>query len=674
MKLKRKVEKRSKIPRPMLYYGLLGIVLCFILLLGREFYLHQVQKKAEEPRVVLTTQWQETDGNTVPLPLVLKDGEFYVQKFYMVEKGITGLAVGIDNWEEHATGELEVFLRKEGETSWLKEWKLNLSDYPFSGFVYLGLEERIEASAGEVYELAFRANKEEGESIQLLTNYKTEYIYGVEEGGDASEDWVLQFKLYSGTNRILKYFYLLILLGILLGGFLLVLLNLGRMRFELKSGILICYLSCFFAVAVPPLYAPDEGSHFITAYTQGSQWLGEDILDEDGRISGEREAEIFLKTREPIGVNHYVEYIRGIGNRYNGLRDEKVTVLRSPLSMQHLGYFPQAFGVFLVRLFHGNGYQMFLLSRIFAGLVFSFLMYWAIRLTPVGKEIFAILGILPMTLQEVASFSYDSLLNGILFFQIAYLLYLAYKKNRVTWKDGLLLLGTTVVVVPIKFIYFILMGLGILIPSRKFGGLKNKILCGLGLSSFATLLIVFSRLHQIQNAIASTGGSISDGLRIYSLSDCLKAPLEVGGLFLRTLREFSSFYLESMLGQYLGRLDIDISGGIILLFSFLLFLSVLQMEEERRLLKQEKWILGALCAGGVFVIFVVFLLSETYIGSDYILGIQGRYFLPLLPLALLLFQNKIIVLKKEISTWILTGGVVLEWFTILKVVHYIITR
>ena len=68
-----------------------------------------------------------------------------------------------------------------------------------------------------------------------------------------------------------------------------------------------------------------------------------------------------------------------------------------------LFYYPQALGLFLSRVFSMSVYGGVVLSRICNLLVFLFLAYLALRITPVFKNIMAVIGLFPITIYQAAS-------------------------------------------------------------------------------------------------------------------------------------------------------------------------------------------------------------------------------------------------------------------------------
>ena len=68
------------------------------------------------------------------------------------------------------------------------------------------------------------------------------------------------------------------------------------------------------------------------------------------------------------------------------------------------------------------------------------------------------------------------------------------------------------------------------------------------------------------------------------------------------------------------------------------------------------------------------LISYTYIGSDVINGVQGRYFLPVLPLALCLIQNKNVIVKQSIDKEVMLLVYALQLYTIWNITTYVVSR
>ena len=149
--------------------------------------------------------------------------------------------------------------------------------------------------------------------------------------------------------------------------------------------------------------------------------------------------------------------------------------------------------------------------------------------------------------------------------------------------------------------------------------------------------------------------------------DCFK-------IVFQSITENISFYVESLVGSSLGWFAIEIPGLIIIGFVILLLISSLQEENKSQLSGIQRGVIVGIGGGISLLVMLTFLIAETYIGSDTIIGVQGRYFLPILPLILVSLKNKTIVLKKNINNSIIICALILEMATIMEITKQVICR
>ena len=470
-----------------------------------------------------------------------------------------------------------------------------------------------------------------------------------------------------------KYFYFLVVAIIFLL-FIISYILLISIRKKECIFVTIAFLTgCLYILILPPYSVPDEGVHFITAYAQSSGILGREIEDRNGNVIFEPDGASFFVKKDYPDKSSYVTYIRGIFNKEVDVIQHDVSSRKS-LNKKNLAYVPQVLGLILGRLLNVNGIWLFLLGRIMALLFYCFLMFWSIRLIPnFGKNILFIVGLLPMTMQQVMSYNYDSILFGVSFFAISYILYLAFDltKEKIVLKDYLILGLVIIVIVPIKFIYIILLGLGLLIPKEKFGNKKNKIISALFTIILSLVIMCAIRWGVIENAVSSGGET---GLSTYKLVDCIKSPVHIFVLFFKTMQVNGSFYLQSMIGTPLGWLEISVPYIVVYGFALLLACSILEPLGGKQWKKSERIWSFMLAIGIGILVFLALLIDGTYVGADYIWGVQGRYFIPVLPLVLFALQNQKVILKEKIDTFLISGLLVLQVITVLRVVSVVTAR
>ena len=75
-------------------------------------------------------------------------------------------------------------------------------------------------------------------------------------------------------------------------------------------------------------------------------------------------------------------------------------------------YYLPALGITIGRVLHFGSMLTFLLGRFFNLLLYTALVGLAIKVIPKGKMILFMVAMLPMSLQQAASFSYDAMINA----------------------------------------------------------------------------------------------------------------------------------------------------------------------------------------------------------------------------------------------------------------------
>lgn len=471
-------------------------------------------------------------------------------------------------------------------------------------------------------------------------------------------------------------------------------------------------LGIFYLLVLPPLSAPDEISHYMGAYQLSSRILGqtsnavtghvlvrpqdiwlEDVEDcweyeksEDGYVQpvaettadsgflGETLMEETYKTIREQGI---------LGRKYPLTAEDQEEPTQSlilspypPVLTTPVAYIPQALGISLARLFHMNTIMVVYLGRLFNLLFFVGMTFLAMKRLPFGKEVLFGVALLPMTLHLSASFSYDVMILGCMFYLTAVCLDLAYEKEKVHIKDVAVLAALMAAAGPCKLIYGVLMGLCLLIPVRKFGGWKPwwaAAACVFAAWGLSMMLIngqtIVSYATETESVVpwAEEAG--------YSLTLLLHRPLQAVRMFYQTLLWQADYYHMTMIGAYLGNLDmvLDVPYLVVVMFTAGLFCLAVKKPGERQVMSvgNRVWV-AVLCGLCAFAAMVSMLIAWTPLSSQVINGVQGRYFLPFLPVLLMAFKNDLIVLTKNGNRSILylmccaNGYVVLRLFSVVS--------
>jgi len=477
----------------------------------------------------------------------------------------------------------------------------------------------------------------------------------------------------------------------------------------LAAGIILGLLYLF---VLPPLSAPDEISHYMGAYQLSSRFLGqpsnavtghvlvrgqdiwlEDVGDcweyeesEDGYLQPVAETTAESGYLGEVLEERTYGTIRqqGIGGRrypkgaegYGGLEQSLVLSPYPPVITTPAAYIPQALGISLARLLRLNSIMLVYLGRLCNLLFFVGMTFLAMKRLPFGKEVLFGVALLPMTLHLSASFSYDVMILGCMFYLTAVCLDLAYEKERVKARDVAVMAALMAAAGPCKLIYGILMGLCLLIPVKKFGGWKNWFLAAGAVAAawgFSMLLIngqtIVSYATETESVVpwAQEAG--------YSLSLLLHRPLQAVRMFYQTLLWQAEYYHMTMVGAYMGNLDVvlDVPYIIIMLFTIgLLCLAAKKPGEGQAMSAGNRIWIAVLCSLCGAAAMASMLIAWTPLSSPVISGVQGRYFLPFLPVLLMAFKNNFIILTKNENRSILylmccaNGYVLLRLYSVVS--------
>ena len=400
--------------RLLLGYAVIFIIISMFAALS---YRDMIGNASMTPKSELTVKNEIFMGVTtqhLPLP----EGTKVEQKLSMVSNEWSGFSLCMSGTPGNMEGYLDIRLKDEKGRE-IQTWIFDVKDFSTDGFYAFLLEKPIEVEPRDVYTVEIESHSTGVVPITFLTSYeKTEMIHYVTVDG-TEKDYALSYEILNGGNHALKFFYFAVFAGIVFCLGLTCLMLMFRVRKEAAFAVLAFVIGGIYMFIIPPYAVPDEAAHYVTVYAESSMLLNKPVTDENGMVLMDADAAVFLTRDECPTKSTYVRYFRGILNR-----DEDVDLVQTPtrtaLNMKNLGYIPQVLGVTLGRLLGANAVQVLFIGRVFAILWYCFIMYWSIRLIPGwGKNILFVIGLLPMTVQLIASYNYDSVLMGACFFLTA---------------------------------------------------------------------------------------------------------------------------------------------------------------------------------------------------------------------------------------------------------------
>lgn len=436
-----------------------------------------------------------------------------------------------------------------------------------------------------------------------------------------------------------------------------------------------------YSIVLPPFATPDESAHFISSYNISSSMLGREKISEEDRV-----------TQDPYEndgyFNRYIDFetYRYVYNSFHSsdqsflsFYDKQYNYIEGKSLFG--GHFVQAVAISIGRLAGFNYMQLAYFVR-FLNLVFYCVVgYFAVRIVPIGKLFMLCILFLPMVFELAASISYDGWVISFGFLYIAYCLRCIYVKERVNLKDMLLLFFLLYLCSNFKYVYYIMGGLLLLIPKEKYANRKQQYLL-LGIFAAFFLLLAGKMIversqpvtqEQIEQAEAEEKVVGSVRGQTYLLSDLLRHPKTLFTVYINTARDSFGGYLGQMLGASLGSLNIAVNSLYIYLLLIVLFLSAFPVPiEQNTINRNQVWVYAAVLCGVGAAILLSMLVAWTGITEDTIVGVQGRYLIPVLPLAGLLIGKLPVHIEKDISKKIICLMLLINFFVVFDVFEFCI--
>ncbi len=560
---------------------------------------------------------------------------------------------------------------------------------------------------------------------------------GLTVNGQTVEGMLAILGVYAQIGGFLtKFYWVIALLALILIGagwwmFTSKKVPLHRMVFCLVLG-----LGLLFNMVLPPYAAPDEQFHINQSFTLASTIYDPHLPVAQSHIHSTlrrpsdvdpivQDAETNVFTWQHIAKNLFTTN----HDPFTATHDFDEYQVDSSYTM----YWVSALGVlagFLLRL--GFVPTLFL-GRLTNLVFFAFLSAWAVKKAPVAKGVFATVALLPMTLHLAVSYSRDSNLLALTFLFTALVLDLAFgPKETLTWKQLIVPALAGLLIVPSKVVYFPLMALVFLIPAVRLGRWSKAIKGGfVGLCLLAFLLgsggqvllgSFFSGTPETtassqaaepageaaeaasatasqpaESAAASADSAPAQAAETaesapaaqeqaapqpstpeadsicYTLPYILSHPLDTFQLVIRSVVEYGDHYVKSLIGGSLSYFDPGVETAwtwVALLLCVLLLAWMQPAQWELPVAAKTLCLLAALACCGLAVLGCV-SWTPTYYTTIY--GLQGRYFLPVLPL-LLLARPASFTLKQDCTRGLVFSTLLLDVCVVANVFLVILAR
>ena len=443
---------------------------------------------------------------------------------------------------------------------------------------------------------------------------------------------IKEIKIYNYHQSNKKIFIIVFLVITLLTCGLLLISNKFNISIEKCYLISAIFVYSLFLFLLPLFTAHDELYHWFRAYEVSEGRLLSEVNDNKAYSHLPVSiAQINNEKLRNIDYRSIKESLEVKTDETQTLYDMRTVAIYSPVQ-----YLPQATGIFIARQLTDRTLIMAYFGRIFNALFAIVMIYFAIKIIPFGKRIIYTIAFLPIAIEGFTSLSADAITISAAILFISYILMLVYdKKIKIIRKRDVFIISILCSILAFcKIVYIPLIFLCFLIPKNKYKDKKWYYITNL----LIVIICIFFNLGWLK--IASSYLALYSTTSVQTTS-ILSHPFNYIQIVLYTFFNNFQRYIFTMLGNELGWEEF-IHPLSIIPVSYLILLiinALFDKQSNNKLHIKENIVFGLVSLLIGALIFTSLYVQFTKPGNIEIAGIQGRYFIPVLPLLLLLISN-----------------------------------
>lgn len=593
-----------------------------------------------------------------------------VQEFIGDYKGISAIQIKLGDQQQ---GKLQIKLIQRDSGKEIQQWNKSIKNNK-NGVLKLKLNKKQKNTDGVAYLLEITLMDNSANDICVTTEdkylegfcyYNQEYLPG---------DLLFNIVPVKQNYNFLKYTYWIIVF-VMLSITVMCFYFLQRQKITKIENLFVLFTFFFgsvYLLILPPFSAPDEPRHYATAYHTSNIILGVEEDDEKYVVCRECDNDSVLGLSPTAETYRVVAHNLG-RKSHNTEIDSKFVIGSTIEGAPVIAHLPQAIGLTIARIMKLNYITSIYFAQLFCLIFYTITVYLAIKLIPVGKYIIFALSGLPMMLQEAASCSYDIIITGLVYLFVAYVLNLVYNNHQVKIKDIVIMLLLAVLFSPCKLVYCVVCFLVLIIPKENFKNNKYRMTLKIGVPLCGLSAAIINNINAVSESAGATKFISWAGEEGYTISYLLSHVSQTINLFLTTYHDKFAFYVGSLVGTELGWFDINIPLDLTVASVVILVLAINNNEKPINVLTRHKLLFMGIFLCSSLLICTSMLLGWTPISYRAIEGVQGRYFLPVIPMALFCFIDK----RKNHNynrNVIVLGTCIVNFLVVIRIFETVILR
>lgn len=655
--------KYSKIRIP-LFFSLLIILL--IAAIGFQ-YTQEISTQKKDGTYADCT----STGDIVPDPELLVPGNIVTETVSVKPGQYNSFTIFFDSLGRNSSGTIAVNINGSDVN---KAFAVNASDIAANPKQVFTFDNPINLDKNNTYKITIRSLVADKSTAPTVTARKIEskdsntpyYV-----NGQASlKTLKIHFNITEKTVVVTPYIIGALISVILLFAIFFVCRRFKKVKIEAIAVTVFAVLSIGYSFVFAPMTVPDESLHYLSAYNLSNRYM---MKYTPGKVEmRDGDYKLYSTSDTRCGLLDYYKLSKDFSFT-DKIGTSSVHEMK-PIEDRPLAYVFSSVGITLGRLLNLGAYPTFYLGRFMNLLFMALCLYFAMKLIPFGKIALFAVATLPMTLHLAGSYSYDVYNIGLCMVLTAYLIKLIYSDKKVTLTDFIIVSLTAACVIPYKSVYIGLGFLAFLIPKGNFKTKAQKWIYKLVFAFIGIIMIIPVQFARYFSIAAETTAINGVALPYYTVKNFFTMPVKMLSVFARTFATNTDWYYNTMIGNSLGWFQVELPSIFIIAFTLLLLFAFLKRDDEAHALKPvSRLYVTAIFVATIFLILFLMLLDCTPFGSGSILGVQGRYLLPMLPMLLLATRSNALVLRRNIDNCVIFASAYVNIFALLSLYISIIS-
>ena len=333
-------------------------------------------------------------------------------------------------------------------------------------------------------------------------------------------------------------------------------------------------------------------------------------------------------------------------NMYGDYKDEyalgykKENLSKKSYSIYDIAYLNQVAGVKIGEILNLDFQYVYMLGRWFNIIEYSLLMFFAVKILKHGKRLLSIIALMPTPMFIAVNYAYDPFVTGCLSIAVAIIINeLADNKNKIKNKNIVIFLLFMALGCLPKAVYIPLVLLGMLLGKDKFNSKKQKIIFRVSVvAEFLLLMSTFVLPSLIAKNNSNTDSRVPGTNVGKQLGYIFAYPVNYA---MTMINEFRKTFMDYTFGKSIYGLlgHLKQTPFVPLIVALICFVIITDKYGGKDVVFdiRQKIGISVVLVMIVSLIWTALYLSFNTVGSDKIVGVQGRYYIPFILLFYLMF-------------------------------------